>query len=696
METIPSKLLLDTLNLIVISIDNKGLITFANPFGENFLKGEKGPSPTGQNFFLRYLPKEEQAPAQSHFEKLRSGETDQLRDIVYTLLIPGKGKKNVHWKIIAYTYQDGKTAGYIGYGTDITDARRLQEELGKTAVKYRTLFNQMPEPAWLVDAENTKFLDVNDASLKLYGYTKEEFLNIHIADIDIFDDETQVKKNSEQIKKEGFVAFETKHRTKAGDILDIMVSVQPIAAPGESPVLSVTCHNLTRLKEKERALKQLNMELEAKVEKRTLALATAKQRLELAQSIGHIGNWSRNMQDNKVEWSDEVFHIFSIPKTGGNRIDFETFQKEIHPDDRQRIAEEIREHLQNETPSYGLDYKIKTADGKLKYLHEEVMAIYENDSVVRLEGTVQDVTERVRTEKALQEYNDILDTNIIASQTDLNGIITHASKAFCDISGYTKEELIGQKHNIVQYEDMPSEIYAELWKTIMSKKAWDGELKNRKKDGSAYWVKAHITPRYDEEGVVTGFTAIRHDITDKKRIEELSITDELTGLYNRRYFNTTLGDIFRRAKRDGKVFCFFIMDVDYFKKYNDTYGHFKGDETLKSIARIFDEHFRRFDDSGYRLGGEEFGGVFISEEENQALAFTEQFKDAVEAEQIIHEESNVSPYVTVSIGLLSIDFTQGNRTMAFEADRIYKQADDLLYQAKKSGRNRVIAAPWRA
>ena len=199
-------------------------------------------------------------------------------------------------------------------------------------------------------------------------------------------------------------------------------------------------------------------------------------------------------------------------------------------------------------------------------------------------------------------------------------------------------------------------------------------------------------PKYDDEGVMTGFTAIRQDITDKKRIEELSITDELTGLYNRRYFNRVLGDVFGRAKRDGKVFCFFIMDVDYFKKYNDTYGHFKGDETLKSIARIFKEHFKRFDDSGYRLGGEEFGGLFIAEADDQALAFTEQFKEAIEAEHISHKESDISPYVTVSIGLLTIDFTQGNRTMEFESDHIYKRADDLLYQAKASGRNRVVSA----
>lgn len=695
MDTIPSKLLLDTLNLIVISLNSEGIVTFANPFGENLLKGEQGPSPIGQDFFLRYLPKAEQATMRDYFEKLCSGETDRLHGIVSTLLVPKDGEKRIRWTAIAYKNPTGSPTGYIAYGMDITEARLLQEELEKTAVKYRTLFNQMPEPAWLVDAQSTKFLDVNDASLKLYGYTKEEFLNIHIADIDIFDDEAQVKKNAEQIKKEGFVAFETKHRTKTGNILDILVSVQPIMTPGETPVLSVTCHNLTRLKEKERDLRQLNMELEAKVEKRTQALENANQRLELAQRISHIGNWSRNMHDNKIEWSNEVFHIFGIPKSDDNRIDYDTFQKEIHPDDRQRIAKEVREHLQNEESSYGLDYKIKSGDGTLKYLHEEVMVISKENVVVRLEGTVQNVTERVRTEKELQEYNDILDTNIIASQTDLNGVITHASKAFCDISGYAKEELIGQKHNIVRHEDMPDEIYTELWQTILAGKAWEGELKNRKKDGTAYWVKAHITPKYNDEGVMTGFTAIRQDITDKKRIEELSITDELTGLYNRRYFNTVLGSAFHRAKRDGKVFCFFIMDVDHFKQYNDTYGHFKGDETLKSIARIFKEHFKRFDDSGYRLGGEEFGGLFIAENRDQALAFTEQFKDAIEAEHILHESSDISPYVTVSIGLLTIDFIQGNRTMEFESDRIYKQADDLLYQAKASGRNRVITARWQ-
>ena len=118
------------------------------------------------------------------------------------------------------------------------------------------------------------------------------------------------------------------------------------------------------------------------------------------------------------------------------------------------------------------------------------------------------------------------DKNVIASRTDLNGRIIYASDAFCKISGYTKEELIGKSHNIVRHTDMPKEIYIELWNTIKSNNVWKGEIKNRKKDGGFYWTEAIISPEYDSKGKVVSYSAIRQDITAKKEVEELTFSLE--------------------------------------------------------------------------------------------------------------------------------------------------------------------------
>jgi len=121
-------------------------------------------------------------------------------------------------------------------------------------------------------------------------------------------------------------------------------------------------------------------------------------------------------------------------------------------------------------------------------------------------------------ENKLGKSLDIVDKYIIRSRTDPNGIITYVSDAFCKISGYTKEELIGHSHNIIRHPDMPSSVFENMWKTIQSGKVWHGEVQNLKKDGGFYWVDATIEPILDK-GKIIAYDAIRQDITDKKAVQ---------------------------------------------------------------------------------------------------------------------------------------------------------------------------------
>jgi PAS domain S-box-containing protein len=133
----------------------------------------------------------------------------------------------------------------------------------------------------------------------------------------------------------------------------------------------------------------------------------------------------------------------------------------------------------------------------------------------------KDIKIRLSNEKKIREYLTLVDKNVITSSTNLAGEITSVSEAFCAISGYAKEELLGNNHSMIKHEDMPKEIYEDLWKTIKQDKTWSGEIKNRAKDGGFYWVKATIYPIFDEERKKIGYTAIRVDISDKKEIDSL-------------------------------------------------------------------------------------------------------------------------------------------------------------------------------
>ena len=291
-------------------------------------------------------------------------------------------------------------------------------------------------------------------------------------------------------------------------------------------------------------------------------------------------------------------------------------------------------------------------------------------------------------EKKYNEGNlskkSMIENYVITSSTDIDGNIVSVSKAFCQISGYTKEELIGQNHKILRHPDMPKELYIDMWNSITSGVSWRGEIKNLKKDGDYYWVDAIIHPIFDNEGEIKSFYAIRIDITDKKKIEEISITDGLTNIYNRRHFNDTFPKIINEAKREDSYVGFLLMDIDHFKQYNDNYGHQEGDNVLILFANCLKKNLKRASDMVFRLGGEEFGVIFKAKNRQKALEFSNILRKNIEDMKIEHRYSSVSSYVTASMGLV---FKKAKDIESI--DEIYKQTDELLYESKQNGRNRV-------
>jgi diguanylate cyclase (GGDEF)-like protein/PAS domain S-box-containing protein len=301
--------------------------------------------------------------------------------------------------------------------------------------------------------------------------------------------------------------------------------------------------------------------------------------------------------------------------------------------------------------------------------------------------SINDVTKLKAKEHQINEYVKLINENVITATTDLYGYIIYVSKAFEKISGYKKYELLGKSHQIISKNpEIPSGFDAKIWQQITNDKMWQGEIKKRKKDGSVYWIEASIHPIYDAFGVKKGYTAIYYDITDKKRIEELSITDGLTNIYNRRHFNTLFPKLINAAKRHHQILCFVMVDIDHFKDYNDMYGHQKGDEALINVARVMQQSLKRAEDYCFRLGGEEFGIIFNANSKQSAVAFAKRITKAIEDLKIAHEKNSASRYLSVSTGLLCKD------TDAIESiEKMYKECDALLYEAKKRGRNQVVA-----
>ena len=205
-------------------------------------------------------------------------------------------------------------------------------------------------------------------------------------------------------------------------------------------------------------------------------------------------------------------------------------------------------------------------------------------------------------------------------------------------------------------------------------------------DGQVKWFKDIAMPLCDENGDNIGNVIVHCDITKMKHFEALSITDALTNLYNRRYFNDIFKREISRALREKGTLSFLILDIDYFKKYNDAYGHDAGDKALTAVAKEISNSIKRGSDFAFRLGGEEFGVLFYNTSIEGSILLAEKIRKNIEVLQIQHSNSSTAKHLTVSIGLLVVDFSQES----VDEHGFYTMTDDALYQAKESGRNRVV------
>lgn len=279
--------------------------------------------------------------------------------------------------------------------------------------------------------------------------------------------------------------------------------------------------------------------------------------------------------------------------------------------------------------------------------------------------------------RKMERNLQLIDKNVLLSTCNDDGIITEVSTALCDLSGYTKEELLGKNHNIFKHPDMQRSTYTDLWETITAGKVWHSELKNKKKDGSDYWIDVIISPTFSSHGTIESYTAIRQNITDQKRIEELSITDPLTQISNRLHLHNTFKREIEFAHRYKNIFSVILVDVDHFKNVNDTFGHDIGDKVLIKIAQILKESLRSTDILG-RWGGEEFLIICHETDAAQAAKIAEKLRAKI--------ENTTFEYVgiqTCSFGVSEYNLLDGN------SDAVVKRADDALYKAKESGRNQV-------
>jgi len=262
--------------------------------------------------------------------------------------------------------------------------------------------------------------------------------------------------------------------------------------------------------------------------------------------------------------------------------------------------------------------------------------------------------------------------------TDRDGKLIFVNKALTDKTGYDESELIGKTPAVLKYEMRDADKAKHLWDTIMAGNVYKNCIRNRCKDGSTYYESITISPIFGEKGEIEHFVSTGKDVSDlvqlQNQLNELAMKDPLTGLCNRRSFNELLAAEKNRADRYGEMFGIIMLDIDHFKKVNDTYGHDTGDQTLVMLAEVI-KNMVRENDTICRWGGEEFLLMAVNIDEAGLMLLAEKIREAVA--NIVFPTAG---QLTISLGTT---IYEPKEMLA----KLLKRADKALYLAKDAGRN---------
>ena len=292
-----------------------------------------------------------------------------------------------------------------------------------------------------------------------------------------------------------------------------------------------------RVQERTAELVKLNEELRAEISERKdaeEALRQSETRLAEAQRIAHLGNWDWDIKTNELHWSDEIYRIFGLlPQQFG--ATYEAFLNCVHPDDREYIKTAVNDALTKRKP-YTIDHRIVLPNGTVRIVHEQAEVTFdETGNPIRMLGTVQDITElknaeeeRLRMGAAIEEaVEERLRLAVVMEQTaegimitDTDGTIQYINPAFERMTGYMREEIIGEKSVAFRRGEHDESFYKGIQDTLSRGEVWKGHLTRKKKDGMISELEATISPVRDQWRTIINYVAIERDVTHQVKLEQ--------------------------------------------------------------------------------------------------------------------------------------------------------------------------------
>ena len=570
-----------------------------------------------------------------------------------------------------HRHKDGRlinvevTANFIVYNgrelicsfvRDITERKHNQRLM--EMMKF-SMDHMADKVTWVTS--DAKVVYANLAACSSLGYTMEEMMKLSIPDFDPDYSAEVWPEHWEELKRHGSYTFETRHRTKGGEIYPVEVSVNYMRF-GDEEYNCGFARDITKRKQAELQIRESEEKYRLLFENMTTGFALHE---VVCDEQGKVVDY-RFLEINPA-----------YQKLTGLTTDI--------------IGRTVLEMLPGTEP-YWIEFFGRVAMTGVPSLYEnfsrELGRWYQVwafcPKIGQFAVIVSEITERKNIEEELRLYSMVLQNSSEGMLvTDENNQIISINPAFSSITGYSLEEVKGKSPAIFKSGRHDQAFYHAMWSAIVTTGQWQGEIWDKRKNGEPYAKWLTINTIRDKDGKINRYVALFSDITEKKKSEELiwrqANFDTLTGLPNRDMFHDRLRQEVKRSIRAELPLALLLVDLDQFKEVNDTLGHAVGDMLLIEAARRISACVRE-SDTVARLGGDEFTIVMSEISDNTHVDFVAQ-KIISRLAEPFHLNDEVV-YVSASIGITLYP------NDSIDIDALMKNADQAMYVAKNKGRNR--------
>jgi diguanylate cyclase (GGDEF)-like protein/PAS domain S-box-containing protein len=626
-----------------------------------------------EDFLDSIHPDERDLVSQAYAKSL---ESHAPYEITHRLLMADGRIKWIHER--GETVYDAQGKPLISKGTaqDVT-ARKSAEDLFK---RHKMVIDAARDGFWTVDMDGN-LLEVNQAYAAMSGYSIAELERMNIGDLEAKEGVSDTQSHIAAIIAQGSDLFESVHRRKDGTFFDVEVSVNYMADLG---LLFAFFRDIT-------SRKQTQTEILRLLSRQQAILDGANYSIIVTDKEGVITDFNAGAERMLGYRAEEMV---------GRRT-----PAILHDPEEVRLhAEQLSQELAHPVMA-GFD--VFVAKAKLGMVEEREWTYIRKDGsrfpvllsvtamrdheqrIAGFMGIASDISERKKAQEDLHIAAATFETHEAIMITNAEGVIMRVNNAFENITGFSKQEVINRNPRILNSGRHDKAFFTAFWNTLKTKGAWSGEIWDRHKSGRIYPKYLRVSAVKSADGETTQYVAMFSDISERKKTEEeiynLAFYDPLTGLPNRRLLYDRLGVAMATSGRSRQYGALLYLDLDNFKKLNDTRGHEVGDRLLIEVGNRLRAIVRKLDTVA-RIGGDEFLVLLenIGHEEQGATQNVAQIAEKIRA--ALSEEYQIDEFSLYSSPSIGVCLFRGHDISLKD---LVKHADIAMYHAKDAGKNKV-------